>query len=153
MKAPLASLLLALTLQAHAQTPAPAESDTRIGTFKQVQGETWIGPFDARRAVHSGDGLRAADRVSTGRDGAAVIVLRDGTALTVGPNSMLDLSRFQFDATTQQGNVLLDLLQGTLRVVTGVLAKVNPDLFKVQTPTAVVGVRGTDFIVETQAAR
>ena len=91
--------------------------------------------------------------MSTGRDGAAVIVLRDGTALTVGPSSTLDLSRFQFDATTQQGNVLLDLLQGTLRVVTGVLAKVNPDLFKVQTPTAVVGVRGTDFIVETQAAR
>ena len=50
-------------------------------------------------------------------------------------------------------NFLLDLLQGSVRVVTGVLAKVNPDLFRVQTPTSVVGVRGTDFIVETQAAR
>lgn len=153
MKAPIASLLLVLALQAQAQTPPPTDTPDRIGTFKQVQGEAWVGPPDARRAAQPGAGLRATERVSTGRDGSAVIVLRDGTTLTVGPNTLLDLSRFQFDATTQQGNVLLDLLQGTVRVVTGLLAKVNPDLFKVQTPTAVVGVRGTDFIVETQAAR
>ncbi len=153
MKVPFTALLLALALQSHAQTPPSPDTQDRIGTFKQVQGETWVGTTDARRAVQPGDGLRATERVGTGRDGSAVIVLRDGTALTVGPNSLLDLSRFQFDATTQQGNVLLDLLQGSMRVVTGLLAKVNPDLFKVQTPTAVVGVRGTDFIVETQAAR
>jgi hypothetical protein len=43
---------------------------------------------------------------------------------------------------------VLDLLQGSVRVVTGLLAKVNPERFKVRTPTAVVGVRGTDFIVD-----
>jgi len=153
MKAPLAIFALTLALQAHAQTPPAPDTADRIGTFKQVQGEAWVGVADARRAAQPGDGLRAAERVVTGRDGSAVIVLRDGTALTVGPGSLLDLSRFQFDATTHQGNVLLDLLQGTVRVVTGLLAKVHPDLFKVQTPIAVVGVRGTDFIVETEAAR
>lgn len=153
MKVPFTALLLALALQSHAQTLPSPDTPDRIGTFKQVQGETWVGNTGMRRAARPGDGLRTAERVGTGRDGSAVIVLRDGTALTVGPNTLLDLSRFQFDATTQQGNVLLDLLQGSMRVVTGLLAKINPDLFKVQTPTAVVGVRGTDFIVETQAAR
>jgi hypothetical protein len=66
---------------------------------------------------------------------------------------MMDLRQIQFDSTTQQGNFLLDLLRGSVRVVTDLLAKVNPELFKVQTPTSVVGVRGTDFIVETQDAR
>ncbi len=149
------ALLLAAPLS-HAQNAAPAEVP-RAGTFKQVQGETWVGDATAnaaqRRTPQPGDGLREAERVSTGASGAATIVLKDGTALTVGPNSTVDLSRFQFDATTQKGNFLLDLLQGSVRVVTGLLAKVNPDLFKVQTPTSVVGVRGTDFIVETQAAR
>ena len=149
------ALLLAAPLS-HAQNAAPAEAP-RAGTFKQVQGETWIGGATAdatqRRTPQPGDGLREAERVSTGASGAATIVLKDGTALTVGPNSTVDLSRFQFDTTTQKGNFLLDLLQGSVRVVTGLLAKVNPDLFKVQTPTSVVGVRGTDFIVETQAAR
>ena len=151
------ALLLAAPLS-HAQNAA-AEAP-RAGTFKQVQGETWVGNATGtttntaqRRAPQPGDGLREAERVSTGASGSATIVLKDGTALTVGPNSTVDLSRFQFDSTTQKGNFLLDLLQGSVRVVTGLLAKVNPDLFKVQTPTSVVGVRGTDFIVETQAAR
>ena len=43
---------------------------------------------------------------------------------------------------------MLNLLQGTIRVVTGWLGKVQPEQVKVITPTSVVGVRGTDFIVE-----
>lgn len=152
MKLPIASALLVLALQAHAQT-LPAATDARIGTFKQVQGDTWVSGAGNRRTPQPGDGLRETERVGTGSNGSATLVLRDGTALTVGPNSVLDLSRFEFDATTQKGHFLLDLLQGSVRVVTGLLAKVNPDLFKVQTPTSVVGVRGTDFIVETEAAR
>ena len=142
--------LLCASVGAHAQTGANAE---RAGTFKQVEGEVWLGAAGARRAPASGDGLAVAQRVSTGQTGAASIVLKDGTVLTLGPNTTADLSQFQFDATTQKGNFLLDLLQGSVRLVTGVLAKVNPDLFKVKTPTSVVGVRGTDFIVDTQAAR
>jgi hypothetical protein len=132
---------------------APATEAPRIGTFKQVEGETWVGPANARQAVVPGAGVGVAQRVSTGANGAASITLKDGTVLTMGPNTTMDLRQFRFDATTQQGNFLLDLLQGSVRVVTGLLARINPDLFKVQTPTSVVGVRGTDFIVETQAAR
>ena len=148
----LAGLLLSASL-ASAQTTAPAADTARAGTFKQLQGEIRLGQAPGRAAPAPGDALRQGDRVRTGQASGASIVLKDGTALTVGPNSTVDLSRFQFDSTTQKGNFLLDLLQGSVRVVTGVLAKVNPDLFKVQTPTSVVGVRGTDFIVETQAAR
>lgn len=157
------SLLTALLLSlpaAQAQTTTPTGTVTaaatagaaRAGTFKQVQGEAWVGT-NIRSTPQPGDGLHEAERLSTGGSGSATIVLRDGTTLTVGPNSTVDLRRFQFDATTHQGNFLLDLLQGSVRVVTGLLAKANPDLFKVQTPTSVVGVRGTDFIVEAEAGR
>ena len=139
--------------QAQTAPAAPAADAPRIGTFKQVEGDTWVGPASARQAVVPGAGVGVAQRVSTGATGAATITLKDGTVLTMGPNTTMDLSKFQFDATTQEGNFLLDLLQGSVRVVTGLLARINPDLFKVQTPTSVVGVRGTDFIVETQAAR
>ena len=150
---PLLAGLLARAASAGAQTPPAADTPTRAGTFKQVQGPAWVGSADARRTPQPGDGLRESERLSTGPGGAATLVLKDGTTLTVGPDSTVDLSRFQFDATTQQGNFLLDLLQGSVRVVTGLLARVNPELYKVQTPTSVVGVRGTDFIVETEAAR
>jgi hypothetical protein len=138
----------ALVPAAATQTAIP-----RIGTFKQVQGDAWVGIDAARRAAQPGAGVGLADRLSTGAQGAATLILKDGTVLTMGPDTVMDLRQFQFDGTTQQGNFLLDLLRGSVRVVTGLLARVNPELFKVQTPTSVVGVRGTDFILETQDAR
>jgi hypothetical protein len=58
------------------------------------------------------------------------------------------LSKLQFDSTTQNGSMALSLLQGTIRVVTGLLGKLHPEQVNITTPTSVVGVRGTDFIVE-----
>lgn len=134
-------------------SPQAPANDKRIGTVKQVRGENWLGQPDARRPATSGDGVFETERVSTGQKGAATITLKDGTILTMGPNSTMDLSQFQYNATTQQGNFALKLLQGSVRVVTGLLARINPEMFKITTPTSVVGVRGTDFIVETEAAR
>jgi hypothetical protein len=146
----LAMVMLSYSALAASQTTSP-DSD-RIGTFKQVQGEAWVGPPAARKTAVSGEGVKIADRLSTGQTGAATITLKDGTVLTVGPNSTMDLSAFEFNSTNQEGNLVLDLLQGSVRIVTGLLGKANPDKFKVKTPTSVVGVRGTDFIVQTQAA-
>lgn len=160
-------LLLAPTLRAQTTTPSPSVTasstvsvapapapgqDSRVGTFKQVEGGVWIGKVGDVRTPSPGAPLRVADRIITNETGAATVTLKDGTVLTVGPNSQMDLSRFQFDSTTQSGNLLVELLQGSVRVVTGLLGKINPDLFKVSTPTSVVGVRGTDFIVEARAA-
>ena len=125
----------------------------RIGTFKQTEGEAWVGPVDTRRPSSPGDSVQLSDRLSTGKTGAAAVTLKDGTVITLGPNTTVDLNQFAFNTTTQEGNVLIELLQGSVRVVTGLLGKVNPELFKIKTPTSVVGVRGTDFIVETEAAK
>lgn len=140
-------LLLSASL-ASAQTAKTPVDATRMGSFKQVQGEIQWGHEPGRATPAPGDALRQGDRVRTGQTGGASIVLKDGTVLTMGPNTTVDLSQFQFDSTTQSGNFVLDLLQGSVRVVTGLLAKANPERFKVRTPTSVVGVRGTDFIVE-----
>ena len=93
-------------------TPVPAApaNDKRIGTFKQVKGESWLGKPDARRPAASGDGVLETERVSTGQQGAATITLKDGTVLTMGPNSTMDLSQFKYDATTQKGHFALDLV-------------------------------------------
>ena len=144
------ALVLCSTL-AWSQTPVGAADAGKAGTFKQVQGDIRLGKDANGPAPQPGDALRAGDRIATGKDGAASLVLKDGTVLTLGPNTTADLSQFQFDSTTQEGNLLVELLQGSVRVVTGLLAKINPDRFKVKTPTAVVGVRGTDFIVEAAA--
>ena len=134
-----------LVPSAWAQAPEPAAS-ARAGTFKQVQGTVSLAGQSGRPAP--GDALREGDRLQTGRQSTVTVVLQDGTLLAVGPNSEMDLSQFQFNTTTQDGSALVNLLRGSVRVITGLMTKTQPERFQVRTPTAVVGVRGTDFIVE-----
>ena len=105
-----------------------AAQDQRSGTLKTVQGTVAISQGDAHRA--------------------AVLLLRDGTLITIGANTQVDISRFQFDATAQTGGLTVKVLVGTVRLVTGLLGKLQPDNVKVQTPSSTVAVRGTDFMVE-----
>lgn len=139
-------------LQPTTTASAASHETNRIGTFKEVKTPAWVspsaGPSDKRKDAASGEPLMVGERLVTGRNGAASLTLKDGTVLSLGPDTSLDLSQFQFNTTTQEGSFGLNLLQGSLRVITGMLAKVNPDRFRITTPTAVVGVRGTDFIVE-----
>ena len=136
---------------APAQQAGPAAAtpgDGRQGTFKAVQGEVTVVRANVRSAAVVGAAVLAADRIVTGPDSAAALSLKDGTVLSVGPQSVVDLSAFDYNATTQEGNLLVSLLRGSLRMVTGLIAKLKPEQVQVTTPTTVIGVRGTDFIVE-----
>jgi len=131
--------------------PAPPVT-ARAGTLKAVQGEVVIvGQGNARRPATPGAALFVRDRLVSGPQSGASVVLRDGTGITLGPSSQIDFTVFAFDSTTQRGSLLVHVLEGSIRVATGLLARFSPELFKVTTPTSVVGVRGTDFIVETPA--
>lgn len=138
------------------QTPPPT-SDTAIpveehaGIVKSVRGNVQLlGVAGGERAARAGDAVAPIDRLVTEADSAASVVLRDGTTIIVGPSSRLDLKEFHFDSTTQDGGMLVSLLRGSLRMVTGLIGKSHPDAVRVETPTAVVGIRGTDFIVQTE---
>ena len=119
----------------------------RVGTVKQVEGQAWLKLGDRTRAATPGARVQLGERLVTGPGSAARVGLRDGTELSLGPDSETDLSEYAFNATTHEGHLLVRLLQGSMRVVTGWLAQVNPGAFRITTPTTVVGVRGTDFIV------
>lgn len=140
------ALATSLAWVGHAQ----AQGDGRSGTFKNLEGTVSVVRGSQRLPALPGQGLREGDRVVTGPNSAAAITLQDGTVFAVGPNASVDLTHYIFDTTSQNGSLLLNLLQGTLRMVTGVMGKTNPEVIKVTTPTSVVGVRGTDFIVEAQ---
>jgi hypothetical protein len=79
--------------------------------------------------------------------------LSDDTLLTVGANSELVLSTYNFDSTTQDGSLLVSLWRGTAAFVTGLIGKKAPEKVQVQTRTVVLGVRGTEFIVDAQQGK
>jgi hypothetical protein len=123
----------------------PAVAD--IGQIKTSRGEVTV--ERAGRTMPGSVGLRleAADTLKTGADGAVGITMRDNSLLSAGPNSILLLERFDFDATTSQGRFDAQLQRGTLAVMSGRLAKQSPQSMTVRTPSAQLGVRGTDFVV------
>ena len=80
-------------------------------------------------------------------------MLADDTLVTAGPGSRVEVSDVKFDTTTQEGNIFIRLFKGALHFVTGLIGKQKPENVKIETPTAVMGVRGTEFIVETAGAK
>jgi hypothetical protein len=131
-----------------AQPQAPAAAPLPDGTIKTVQGQVTVIHDNMQSTAVVGALVRSSDRIQTGVDSAAAITLADGTIMSIGPNSVVELQSFRFDPATNDGNVLVNVVRGTLRMVTGMIAKVKPEQVKVTTPTTVIGVRGTDFIVE-----
>jgi hypothetical protein len=123
------------------------------GAAKVVQGEVRVSSASGERVLRPGDRITVADRLTTGEGGSASVVLRDGTTLVVGPKSQMQLKDFAFNSTTHEGIVNVSLVQGTLRMITGLIAKLNPASVSVETDTITMGVRGTDFIVEIEDAR
>jgi hypothetical protein len=118
-----------------------------IGQIKTSKGQVTV--ERGGQALNGSVGLRleAADTLKTGADGSVGITMRDNSLLSAGPNSILALEHFDFDATTSQGRFDARLQRGTLAVVSGRIAKQSPQAMTVRTPSAQLGVRGTDFVV------
>lgn len=125
----------------------------RAGVAKVVSGDVRVeDPTGAARLLEIGAPLFAGDRLVTEKLGAASMVMRDGTTVVLAGNSELHIQKFAFDTTTQNGSLLINLLYGSMRMVTGLISKVNPDAVQVRTNTMLIGARGTDFIVEAEQA-
>lgn len=117
-----------------------------IGRIKVAKGQVWVERQQQKLPGDVGLRLQAADVLKTGADGSVGITLRDDSLLSAGPNTTLALDRFDFDDTTRQGRFDAQLQRGTLALISGRMAKESPQAMTVRTPSAVLGVRGTQFV-------
>jgi hypothetical protein len=124
-----------------------AASAAEIGQIKVTKGQVAIERQGKASPAIVGARLQTSDVVKTGVDSSVGITMDDDSLLSAGPNSVLSLDRYAFDATTNQGRFDTSLNKGTLAVISGRIAKQSPDAMTVRTPTAILGVRGTEFVV------
>lgn len=144
------ALVLICALQGGA---ASAANEEPAGTVKTVTGSVTIERGGQKIAAAEGTQVFAADKVITGSNGSVGITLRDNTLLSAGHSSSLSLDKFAFDPSTHAGTIDATLKRGTLSVVSGKIAKQSPDSVRFRTPTTTLGVRGTEFIIEVDAAK
>jgi hypothetical protein len=130
---------------------APLASAADIGQVKVTSGVVHIQREAERLPATVGTRVRVSDTVTTGSDGSVGITFTDNTLLSAGPNSVLILERYAFDSTTHDGKFDARLNRGSLAVVSGKIAKQSPDAMVVKTPSSLLGVRGTEFLVKIES--
>jgi hypothetical protein len=143
----LRGLFSAVLMVAVVATAAVAADE--VGQVKVSKGEVHIERDGKSLPAPVGVKVQLRDVVVTGADGSAGVTFLDNSLMSVGPGSALAIDRFVFDSTTNQGTFESSLKRGTLSVVSGKIAKQAPDAMKVKTPAAILGVRGTEFVVRT----
>ena len=116
-----------------------------VGTVALVRGEV-------SQPIEVGALVLPGDRIVTGPRSRAGLTLADDTLLAVGPDTVLAIDEFSFNATRQDGGLVATVFKGAIRVVSGLLARRAPESVRFRTPTMVLGVRGTEFIIDTRGS-
>lgn len=97
------------------------------------------------RALSQGVPIDAGDTVTMGSNSFAVLKLSDGTRMTLRPNTAIRFDEYVYKEPSRPDGFLTSLFKGGVRMVTGLIAKSSPNAARLATPTATVGIRGTDF--------
>ena len=118
------------------------------GEIKVVRGAAHLERGSERLPVRVGMPVQQADKLVTGADGNVGVTFTDNSLLSVGPDSVLVIDRYVFDSTTHAGQFDSTLSKGTLAVVSGKIVKQSPEAMRVRTPSSIMGVRGTEFVVK-----
>ena len=98
------------------------------------------------RELKQGDFIFVADEIITSNRSFAVLQFQDGAKVTVRPDTTLLIEQYLYNGNDDD-EATLNLVSGGLRVITGAMAKSNPENYKVRTPVALMGVRGTEFSI------
>ena len=147
------STLIAVTLPILLAFGVAVAAAQDAGQIKTSKGSAQIERSGQKLPATVGQIVHQGDVIVTGADGSVGMTFRDNSLVSIGPDSVLAIDRFVFDSTTHQGNFDASLKQGTLAVVSGKLAKQSPEAMKFKTPAAILGVRGTEFLVRTSPAK
>jgi hypothetical protein len=141
-------------LETPEQQQAGGESAALVGTVSLVLGKATIesGSGKLSRIVKPGSQVRVHDQIVTSTNGHVHIRFVDDALVSVRPDSRLEITRYDYDpARPALSAVKFDLIEGVTRAISGKAAKAARQRFRLNTPIAAIGVRGTDFTVSVKA--
>lgn len=118
------------------------------GMVKTLKGTATIERGDSRLPAAVGAVVFPKDRIVTGPQSSIGLTLKDNTQLALGANGQMDLNKFSFNTTSHAGELDGTVKRGSLSVISGKVARANPNAVQFNTGTVTLGVRGTEFIIE-----
>jgi len=115
-----------------------------IGNVLALKGSADIQRSSGPLNVVVGMVLQEGDEIITSKKSRVQVMLKDETVITIGASSSFSFEEFTFDGS-KNSKITMRANRGFFRSVTGKIAKVAPERFKVRTASATIGIRGTDF--------
>ena len=97
------------------------------------------------RELKTGDKIYLNETILSGASSGTQILLLDQSTFTVGEDSEVVMDTFIFDPATNDGKIVASVKQGSLKVISGLISKKNPDSLTVEVPEGTLGSRGTEF--------
>ena len=119
-----------------------AQSALRIGVTSAVSNQVTGSVGGGTTPLKAGDAVFQNQVIRTGADSTTQLLFNDETSLTVGPGSELTLDRFVYNPAERTGDIVFSTAKGAFRFVTGNAKSAS---YKIKTPVALIGVRGTIF--------
>jgi len=113
-----------------------------------AQAQVGTGPT---RSLRQGDEVGQGTTVSTGANSSVVLKFDDGQVAALTANSRMTITTYQYNPQAQSGNILLSLIDGGMRAITGLIGKGQPSNVAYRAATATIGIRGTDVTIATSA--
>jgi hypothetical protein len=139
-----------LTLVFAAAVPAQAQQQAAAGRVKVVSGAAFIVRGNTTIPARAGELVFAADGLRTGADGSVGVTLKDDTRLSLGPNSEARLERYVYAPGSGGLGMVLKFVRGVTTYVSGRMAKLAPESIRLETPSAIVGFRGTTLAIRVE---
>jgi len=121
-----------------------------IGYVKNVTGEASVTTGGQVQKAEAGTPVHQGSVLHTGPKSSLGVTFKDETVMSFGPDTELTVDEYLY--APAQGKLKLGskLSKGTLNYVSGVIAKLKPDAVSVDTPTGLIGIRGTQFVVKIE---
>ncbi len=117
------------------------------GRIKIASGSAFIIRQQASIPAKVGAVVFESDLLRTGADGRIGMTLKDDTRVSLGPQTEVRISRLAYAPAEGRFALVLSIARGVVAYVSGQIARLSADSVRVETPSAVIGVRGTRLAV------
>jgi hypothetical protein len=126
---------------------SPASASPAVAAIQKASGTATVVRQGYSLAASAGLEVQEKDTLRTGADGSIGVVFKDDTVLSLGPESVLVIDEFVFAPRQGRFSIVLRMLKGTAGYLSGLISKLAPESARFETPTASIGIRGTQFVV------
>jgi hypothetical protein len=121
-----------------------------VALVKKLKGSAHVLREGKEVAVEVGTKLFEKDIIFTNPQSSLGLIFNDNTRISVGAKSEFSIEKYLFVPSENKEAFVSNLSTGSMECITGLIAKINPDAFKIKAKTATMGIRGTHFIITAE---